>query len=117
MITVYGTPPTRALRVIWLLEEMGLDYAIRPVDFARRSEDAEFLEVSPAAALPGIRDGKVPDDGVRGHLGEGSDEDSEISGSGSAELLDDGTLEIELSFHLGDDGTLRAERDPSSTAC
>ena len=59
MITVYGTPPTRALRVIWLLEEMGLDYAIRSVDFARRSEDAEFLEVSPAAALPGIRDGEV----------------------------------------------------------
>jgi hypothetical protein len=48
---------------------------------------------------------------------EGSDEDNEISGSGSAELLDDGTLEIEISFHLGDDATLRAERDPSSTAC
>jgi hypothetical protein len=48
---------------------------------------------------------------------EGSDEDNEISGSGSAELLDNGTLEIEISFHLGDDATLAAERDPSSTAC
>lgn len=59
MITVYGTPPTRALRVIWLMEEMGLDYEVRPVDFAKRSEDLEFLAVSPAAALPGIRDGDV----------------------------------------------------------
>jgi hypothetical protein len=48
---------------------------------------------------------------------EGSDEDNEISGSGSAELLDDGTLEVEISFHHGDDAILRAERDPSSTPC
>ena len=48
---------------------------------------------------------------------EGCDEDNEITGSGSAELLDDGTLEIEISFHHGDDATLRAERDRSSTAC
>ena len=49
MITVFGTPPTRALRVLWMLEEMGLEYEIRPVDFARRHDDAEFLE---ARALP-----------------------------------------------------------------
>jgi hypothetical protein len=48
---------------------------------------------------------------------EGSDEDNEIRGSGSAELLDDGTLEVEISFHHGDDATLRAERNPSSTPC
>ena len=48
---------------------------------------------------------------------EGFDEGDEVNGSGSAELLDDGTLEIEISFHLGDDATLRAERDPSSTSC
>jgi glutathione S-transferase len=59
MITVYGAPPTRALRVIWMLEEMGLEYEIRPVDFAKRFEDAEFLAASPAASIPGIRDGGV----------------------------------------------------------
>jgi hypothetical protein len=48
---------------------------------------------------------------------EGFDEGDEVNGSGSAELLDDGTLEIEISFHLGDDAILRAERDRSSTAC
>jgi glutathione S-transferase len=59
MITVYGAPPTRALRVVWMLEEMGLPYEIRPVAFDKRLEDAEFLEASPAGAIPGIRDGDV----------------------------------------------------------
>ena len=57
MITVYGKPPTRAMRVIWMLEEMGLPYEIRTVDFAKRMEDADFLDVSPAASFPAIRDG------------------------------------------------------------
>lgn len=59
MITVFGAPPTRALRVLWMLEEMGLDYEVRPVDFAKRLEDAEFLAVSPAGSMPAIRDGGV----------------------------------------------------------
>lgn len=47
----------------------------------------------------------------------GSDEMDEVSGSGSAELLEDGTLEIEFDYHHGDEAILRAERDTSSTAC
>jgi hypothetical protein len=46
---------------------------------------------------------------------EGCDEDNEVTGS--AELLGGGTLEVKISFHHGDDATLRAERDPSSTPC
>jgi glutathione S-transferase len=57
MITVYGAPPTRSLRVCWLLEELNLPYEVRPVDFAKRFEDKEFMSVSPAGALPGLRDG------------------------------------------------------------
>jgi hypothetical protein len=41
----------------------------------------------------------------------------EVSGSGSAELLDDGTLEIEIAYNLGDDAVPKANRDTSSTAC
>jgi hypothetical protein len=55
MITVYGAPPTRALRVVWMLEEMGLEYEIRQVDFAKRFEDTEFLAASPAGSIPGER--------------------------------------------------------------
>jgi glutathione S-transferase len=59
MITVYGSPPTRALRVLWMLEEMGLKYEIHAVEFAKRFEDAEFLEASPTGSFPAIRDGDV----------------------------------------------------------
>ena len=59
MITVYGAPPTRSLRVLWMLEEMGLSYEVRPVDFATREQDAEFTAINPAAAFPSFRDGAV----------------------------------------------------------
>ena len=41
----------------------------------------------------------------------GSDEGDEVSGEGSAELQDDGTVEIELSFDAGDDAVLKARRE------
>ncbi len=44
----------------------------------------------------------------------GSDEMDEVSGSGSAELQEDGSLEIEFEYHLADEAILRAGRDPSS---
>jgi len=46
----------------------------------------------------------------------GFDEMDEVSGSGSAELLDDGSLEIEFAYYLGDEALLKAERTSSSTA-
>ena len=47
----------------------------------------------------------------------GWDEGDEVQGEGTAELLDDGTIEIEFAFDNGDDAVLKAKRDPSSTAC
>ena len=41
----------------------------------------------------------------------GFDEGDEISGNGSAEIEDDGSLEIELSFNNGDDAILIARRE------
>ena len=55
--------------------------------------------------------------GEIGFAWTGSDEMDEVSGSGSAELQEDGSLEIEFEYHLGDEAVLRAVRDPSSTAC
>jgi len=40
----------------------------------------------------------------------GFDEGDEMTGTGSAELGDDGTVEIELSFDDGDDAVLKARR-------
>ena len=47
----------------------------------------------------------------------GFDEMDEVSGAGSAELLDDGTLEIQFAYHLGDEAKIKAKRQTSSTAC
>ena len=40
----------------------------------------------------------------------GHDEMDEASGSGSAELNDDGTITGEIAFHLGDEPTFKARR-------
>lgn len=47
----------------------------------------------------------------------GFDEMDEVTGNGSAELLDDGSIEITFEYHNGDEAMLKAKRDPSSTAC
>jgi glutathione S-transferase len=57
MLTVYGEG--RGFRVIWLLEEMGLPYRLRPVDLLGGELDAEFLAVNPAGFIPAIVDGEV----------------------------------------------------------
>jgi glutathione S-transferase len=58
VITVFGEG--RGFRVVWLLEEMGLAYCLRPVDLLAGVEnDAEYLAVNPAGFIPAIRDGDV----------------------------------------------------------
>lgn len=58
MITVFGEG--RGFRVVWLLEEMGLPYQLRPVDLLAGVEnDREFLAINPAGFIPAIRDGDV----------------------------------------------------------
>ena len=59
MITVFGEG--RGFRVVWLLEEMGLAYWLRPVDLLATAveEDPEFLAINPAGFIPAIQDGDV----------------------------------------------------------
>jgi glutathione S-transferase len=58
MITVFGEG--RGFRVVWLLEEMGLPYRLRPVDLLAGVEnDAEYLAINPAGFIPAIQDGDV----------------------------------------------------------
>ena len=45
-----------------------------------------------------------------GFTWEGFDEMDEVSGDGSAELLDDGTIEIEFAYRNGDEAVLKAKR-------
>ena len=59
MITVFGGQTSRSLRVVWLMEEMGLAYRVRQVDMLAVGEDTEFLAVNPANYIPAIQDGDV----------------------------------------------------------
>ncbi|HEY1631518.1 MAG TPA: glutathione S-transferase family protein [Rhizomicrobium sp.] len=58
MLTVFGEG--RGLRVIWLLEEMGIAYRLRPVDLLNGLEnDTEFLAINPGGFIPALQDGDV----------------------------------------------------------
>ena len=56
---LYGTPPTRASRVIWLLNELGLEYEMLPVDLLRVRTNKDFLALNPAGKIPVLVDGSV----------------------------------------------------------
>lgn len=56
MLTVYGEG--RGFRVVWLLEEMGIPYRLRPVDLlAGVEKDPEFLAINPGGFIPALVDG------------------------------------------------------------
>jgi glutathione S-transferase len=58
MITVFGEG--RGFRVVWLLEEMGLAYRLRPVDLLAGVEnDPEFLAINPGGFIPALQDGEA----------------------------------------------------------
>ena len=53
MYTVIGHPKSRAIRVIWMLEELGVDYDVNPA--APGSE--EMKRVNPTGRAPALKDG------------------------------------------------------------
>ncbi|MCL7942359.1 glutathione S-transferase family protein [Marinobacter sp. ATCH36] len=60
MLKLYGTPPTRALRVIWLLNELGLEYELYPMDLLQGEQHRQdFLSLNPAAKVPVLVDGSL----------------------------------------------------------
>lgn len=57
MLTVYGEG--RGFRVVWLLEELGLAYRLRPVDLLAVENDRDFLAINPAGFIPALQDGET----------------------------------------------------------
>lgn len=58
MITVYHLRPSRAARIIWLLEEIGLDYEVEVFDRdASFRAPAALREIHPLGKSPMLRDG------------------------------------------------------------
>ena len=58
-ITVYHARGARSLRVLWMLEEMGLDYALKTMAFPPRVTTPEFVQVNPTGTVPAFIDGDV----------------------------------------------------------
>lgn len=58
MIKLYYAPRTRALRVLWLLEELGLPYVLERVPFVPPATRF-FAQATPLGKLPAIEDGDV----------------------------------------------------------
>ena len=54
-LKIYGTSRSRANRVIWMAEELGLPYETISVDLSA-PRDPEFLKVNPNGRLPAIDD-------------------------------------------------------------
>lgn len=54
MITLHHCPQSRSMRVLWLLEEMGLPYRLRVRAFDKSLRGAEFLSLSPAGRVPAL---------------------------------------------------------------
>ncbi|WP_245286734.1 glutathione S-transferase N-terminal domain-containing protein [Bradyrhizobium sp. ARR65] len=57
MLTVSGEG--RGFRVIWLLEQLGLAYRLRPVDLLAVENDRDFLAINPAGFIPALQDGET----------------------------------------------------------
>jgi len=60
MIKLYGVPQSRAMRALWMLEELGLSYEIVKVNFATGdTRKPEYLRINPNGHIPALQDGDL----------------------------------------------------------
>ncbi len=60
MIVVHHAPKARSVRVLWLLEELGVPHEVRTVGLAREAlQSPEHLRVHPLGKVPAMEDGDV----------------------------------------------------------
>jgi glutathione S-transferase len=60
MLQLYGNPRSRAMRCLWMLEEMGEPYQL--IEKTTRTDElqtAEYLRLNPNARIPTLVDGEV----------------------------------------------------------
>ena len=56
---LYGVPGSRAIRSLWAIEDIGIEYEHVPVNLMDESQRAEFLAVNPNGRIPALQDGAV----------------------------------------------------------
>ena len=60
MIKLYHSSGTRGFRVIWLCEELGVDYDVQKVDFSKEYRlSSEWLQINPLGKVPSLEDGEM----------------------------------------------------------
>ena len=63
MLRLYGSPITRAQRVLWMLEELGAEYELTPVGVPSKLGDLlpkdELLKLNPSGKVPVLVDGDL----------------------------------------------------------
>ncbi len=59
MIKLYGVPRSRAIRCLWMLEELGVPYENVKTMFNTDSRSAEYLKINPNGRIPALVDGDV----------------------------------------------------------
>ncbi len=57
--TLFGTSDSRALRAVWGIEEVGIDYHHVPTNYAAESKAADYLAVNPNGRIPALIDGDL----------------------------------------------------------
>ena len=57
MLTIYHSKQSRSMRVVWLCEELGIDYAISPLAmFTPEMKTRDYLAIHPLGKVPAIDD-------------------------------------------------------------
>jgi glutathione S-transferase len=60
MITLYHAPQSRSVRPRWLLEEIGTEFTIVPIDMSKQEhKSAAHLRVHPHGQVPALTDGDL----------------------------------------------------------
>jgi len=59
MIKLYGITGSRALRCIWALEELGVEYELVRTHFIGDSKKPEYLAINPNGRIPALVDGSL----------------------------------------------------------
>src|SRR5262252_6088229 len=59
MIKLYGIPGSRAMRPLWMLEELGVPYENVKVSFVNETRTPAFLKLNPNGHIPVLQDGDL----------------------------------------------------------
>ena len=58
MIEIYGSPKSSSGRCFWCLEELGVEYQAKSIDFrAKEHKSEDYLKINPNGKVPALKDG------------------------------------------------------------